>query len=110
MKRVVIIDWDVHWGNATQRMFYEDPTVFYVSIHRYDNGSFYPGSREANHEHIGKGKGEGYNMNIPLWGGMGDEHYMAIFDKILTPVLTEYDPELIIISAGFDSAKNDPLG
>jgi len=110
LSRIAIVDWDVHWGNATQRMFYDDPTVFYISIHRYDDGFFYPGDEEADETHIGKGKGVGYNMNLPLFGGMGDKQYMAIWDHLVVPILGQYKPQLIIISAGFDSAKGDPLG
>jgi len=110
LQKIAIVDWDVHWGNATQRMFYDDPTVFYISTHRYDDGFFYPCDEEASEEHIGKGKGEGYNMNLPLYKGMGDKQYMAIWDHLVIPILGQYKPELIIISAGFDSAKGDPLG
>lgn len=91
-------------------MYYDDDSVFYLSIHRFDNGYFYPGDISAGESYIGKGKGTGYNVNVPLVEGMGDKHYMAVMDHVFVPVLEAYKPELIIISAGFDSAKDDPLG
>lgn len=105
--RIAIVDWDVHWGNATQKMYYDDPEVFYISIHRYDNGKFYPGEKEASEGYIGGSRGRGRNMNFPLYRGMGDEVYMAIFDLYIEPVLRDFNPELILVSAGFDSALGD---
>jgi len=110
IERIAIVDWDVHWGNATQRMFYNDPTVFYISTHRFDDGDFYPCDEHASEKHIGEGKGKGFNMNLPLYREMGDKQYMAIFDHLIIPILRMYKPQLIIISAGFDSAWGDPLG
>jgi len=105
--RIAIVDWDVHWGNATQKMYYNDPEVFYISIHRYDSGKFYPGEKEASEGYIGESRGRGRNMNFPLYRGMGDEVYMAIFDLYIEPVLRDFNPELILVSAGFDSALGD---
>jgi len=107
----MIVDWDVHHGNATQHMFYNDKRVLYVSLHRYDNGMFYPGNPDASHTHVGKEEGEGYNVNV-AWSGstMGDAEYLAAFHHILMPIAYEYNPELVIISCGFDAARGDPLG
>eukprot|EP00736_Rhodelphis_marinus_P010463 Rmarinus@m.24344 len=111
--RVVVLDWDVHHGNGTQRMFYHDDSVLYISLHRYDRGTFYPGSTDAGPHMVGGGAGKGYNINIawdPMDEGFGDGAYLAAFDHLVMPVLREYAPDLIIISAGFDAALGDPLG
>jgi len=111
LNRVMILDWDVHHGNGIQHMFYNDNRVLYVSLHRYDHGTFFPMSEDANFDMIGEGKGEGYNINIP-WNGrkMGDSEYLAAFNNIVLPIAYEFNPELILISAGFDAAIGDPLG
>jgi len=105
-QRILIVDWDVHHGNGTQKSFYEDPTVLYFSTHRY--GFFYPGTGAATE--VGKGKGEGFNVNVPLSTGVGDAEYERIFRKILKPIALEYEPQLILVSAGFDTYYDDPLG
>ncbi|XP_078680194.1 protein deacetylase HDAC6-like isoform X1 [Branchiostoma floridae x Branchiostoma belcheri] len=109
--RVLILDWDIHHGNGTQHMFEEDPTVLYISIHRFDNGTFFPGSPDADCTVVGSGPGEGFTVNVP-WsrGGMGDPEYMAAFQQVVMPIAYEYSPELVIVSAGFDAARGDPLG
>ncbi|CAH1232520.1 HDAC6 [Branchiostoma lanceolatum] len=109
--RVLILDWDIHHGNGTQHMFVEDPTVLYISIHRYDNGTFFPGSPDADCTVVGSGPGEGFTVNVP-WskGGMGDAEYMAAFQQVVMPIAYQYSPELVIVSAGFDAARGDPLG
>jgi acetoin utilization deacetylase AcuC-like enzyme len=106
LQKVLIVDWDVHHGNGTQNAFYEDPRVLYFSTHRY--GSFYPGTGGATE--VGKGKGEGFNVNVPLSTGGSDSEYGIIFDKILRPIALEYQPQLILVSAGFDIHHDDPLG
>ncbi len=106
LQRVLIVDWDVHHGNGTQNSFYEDPQVLYCSTHRY--GFFYPGTGGATE--VGKGRGEGFNVNVPLSTGAGDSDYGNIFEKILKPLALEYQPELIMVSAGFDTHYDDPLG
>ncbi|GMH41611.1 hypothetical protein BSKO_09521 [Bryopsis sp. KO-2023] len=108
-ERVLIVDWDVHHGNGTQQIFEDDPSVLYVSMHRHDRGGFYPGTGAASS--VGRGAGEGYSVNIP-WDceGMGDEDYLASMEHIVLPIANEFDPHLIIISAGFDAAEGDPLG
>ncbi|MBW1798026.1 MAG: histone deacetylase, partial [Deltaproteobacteria bacterium] len=105
LKRVLIIDWDLHHGNGTQHSFEEDPSVLYFSTHQYP---YYPGSG-AFHE-AGRGKGEGFTVNVPLSPGHGDGEYVGIFEKILKPVAMEFNPELILVSAGIDIYENDPLG
>jgi histone deacetylase 6 len=109
--RVLIVDWDVHHGNGIQRMFESDPRVLYISIHRYEHGFFFPCSQDANYNVVGHGQGAGYNVNIP-WNNskMGDTEYLAVFTNIILPIAYEFNPELVLVSAGFDAAKGDPLG
>ncbi|CAG9796344.1 unnamed protein product [Diatraea saccharalis] len=109
--RVLLLDWDVHHGDGTQRLTYHTSQILYISLHRYDYGSFFPHSRDADYTAVGEGKGEGYNINIP-WNkrGMGDAEYLAAFTQVVLPVATEYAPELVIVSAGFDACVGDPLG
>lgn len=108
-ERVLVLDWDVHHGNGTQHIFEGDSSVLYMSLHRYDGGSFYPGTGAA-HE-VGEGAGEGYSVNVP-WpcGGMRNADYMAAFHHVVLPIAYEYAPDLVIISAGFDAAEGDPIG
>ncbi|KAG8549936.1 hypothetical protein GDO81_018813, partial [Engystomops pustulosus] len=109
--RVMILDWDIHHGNGTQHIFQDDPSVLYVSLHRYDNGSFFPSSEDAAHEKVGSGQGEGFNVNIPWNGGkMGDVEYLLAFHRIVMPIAYEFNPQLVLVSAGFDAARGDPLG
>jgi acetoin utilization deacetylase AcuC-like enzyme len=105
LQRILIVDWDVHHGNGTQHSFYEDPQVLYFSTHRY---GFYPGTGAATE--VGKGKGEGFTVNVPLSTGASDADYGNIFEKFLKPIALEYQPQLILVSAGFDIHYNDPLG
>nr|CAD7455330.1 unnamed protein product [Timema tahoe] len=103
--RILIVDWDVHHGQATQQMFYDDPRVLYFSIHRYEYGEFWPNLKESDFHYIGTGKGKGYNFNVPLNRvGMTDGDYLAIFQQLLLPVALEFQPDLIIVSAGYDAA------
>jgi acetoin utilization deacetylase AcuC-like enzyme len=106
LQRILIVDWDVHHGNGTQNSFYEDPQVLYFSTHRY--GFFYPGTGAATE--VGKGKGEGFTVNVPLSTRCDDADYGNIFQKILKPIALEYQPQLILVSAGFDIHYDDPLG
>jgi histone deacetylase 6 len=113
IKRVLIVDWDVHHGNGTQHIFEDDPTVLYFSVHRYDNGDFFPCSRDAAPEVVGCGRGQGFNMNV-AWNvawkdqqGMGDDEYFAAWEHVLLPVVKEFQPELVLVSAGFDAARGD---
>lgn len=111
VKKILILDWDVHHGNGTQRAFEEDADVLYISLHRYDNGDFYPGTNYGRSASLGSGAGKGYSVNIP-WptGGMGDGEYLYAFHQVVMPIAAEFGPDLVIISAGFDAAKGDPLG
>ncbi|KAI5819059.1 histone deacetylase Clr3 [Pyronema omphalodes] len=113
-KRVLILDWfaDISaLGNGTQEAFYEDPSVLYISIHRYQGGNFYPSGPAGNLDQCGKGKGLGMNVNVP-WatGGLGDAEYMYAFQRLIMPIATEFNPDLVIVSAGFDAAAGDTLG
>jgi acetoin utilization deacetylase AcuC-like enzyme len=103
-KRVLIVDWDVHHGNGTQHSFEDDASILYFSTHQYPH---YPGTGRASER--GKGAGEGYTINVPMEAGEGDEEYHAIFLKSLVPAAADFRPEFVIISAGFDAHKDDPL-
>ncbi|XP_052741818.1 histone deacetylase 6 isoform X1 [Bicyclus anynana] len=111
LRRVLIVDWDVHHGNGTQSITYEDKEILYISIHRYDKGTFFPHSTAADYSAVGAGRGEGYNVNVP-WNkrGMGDAEYLASFTQVVLPIAHEYNPELVLVSAGFDACVGDPLG
>jgi acetoin utilization deacetylase AcuC-like enzyme len=104
LSKVFIIDWDVHHGNGTQHIFEEDPTIFYFSIHQFP---LYPGTGRAD-EH-GRGAGEGFTLNCPLPPGRGDDDYMTCFEKSLRPAVEAFRPDFILISAGFDAHRDDPL-
>ena len=103
-ERVAIVDIDVHHGNGSQWMFYDDPAVLYVSSHQFP---FYPGTGAA-HE-TGAGAGKGYTVNVPLEAGATDADYLLAYTTIVLPVLEEYQPALTLISAGFDAHERDPL-
>ncbi len=104
IRRVLIIDWDVHHGNATQHTFEDDPDVMYFSIHQYP---YYPGTGAATERGIGPG--EGTIVNVPLPGGAGDEDYERAFTHLLVPLARRFSPELILVSAGYDPHWRDPL-
>ncbi|HEX2676372.1 MAG TPA: histone deacetylase [Polyangiales bacterium] len=104
LSRVAIVDWDVHHGNGTQDAFYDDPRVLFVSLHQYP---FYPGTGAPSE--IGRGKGAGYTANLALPAGAGPEAYGAAFQEVILPLLREYKPELVLVSAGFDAHARDPL-
>ena len=104
LERVAIVDWDVHHGNGTQRTFYEDPSVFFFSTHQYP---YYPGTGKA--DETGAGRGTGYTKNVPLPAGTGDPEYLQIFNAVLRPALKAYRPDVVLVSAGFDAHRDDPL-
>lgn len=104
VKRVMVMDFDVHHGNGTQEMFYHDDSVLFVSTHQFP---FYPGSGSV--YETGDQQGQGYTINIPTRAGMGDKAYQAIFDEIVWPAARRFSPELIVVSAGFDAHWRDPL-
>ncbi|HZD54814.1 MAG TPA: histone deacetylase [Candidatus Aquicultoraceae bacterium] len=104
--KAAIIDWDVHHGNGTQAIFWEDPSVFFFSIH--ENPAFlYPGTGRKWER--GSGKGEGTTLNAPMPPGSGDAEYREVFERMLAPALEAYRPEILILSAGFDGHRDDPL-
>jgi acetoin utilization deacetylase AcuC-like enzyme len=105
LKKILIVDWDLHHGNGTQHSFFNDPRILYFSTHQYP---YYPGTGDL--LEIGRGPGEGYTVNVPLREGAGDASFVAIFRRILQPVALEYKPDLILLSAGFDIYFQDPLG
>jgi acetoin utilization deacetylase AcuC-like enzyme len=103
--KVAIVDYDVHHGNGTQHIFEADPHVLYVSMHQYP---YYPGTGAA--EEIGRDAGRGFTVNLPLEVGAVDEDYQAVFAGVVIPVLRQFEPDLVIVSAGFDAHERDPLG
>jgi len=103
--KILIIDWDYHHGNATQNTFYDDPSVLFFSSHDWHA---YPGTGDPSL--TGKGEGTGFNINVHLDCGSKDEDMLSTWDKKLLPAAAKFDPDFIIISAGFDSRKDDPLG
>lgn len=104
LERVLIIDWDVHHGNGTQHIFEDDPSVFYFSVHQWP---YYPGTGASTER--GRGRGEGTTLNVPAPAGWGDEDYIRTFRKILTPAALDYEPQFVVVSAGFDAHQRDPL-
>lgn len=104
IEKALIIDWDVHHGNGTQEIFYEDPSVLYFSSHQYPH---YPGTGSMGEG--GRGKGETFNVNAPLRAGCGDAEYQQVYTKMLSPVADVFKPEWVMISAGFDGHHEDPL-
>lgn len=104
-KKVAVVDFDVHHGNGTQHIFEADRHVLYVSTHQYP---YYPGTGAA--EEIGRGPGEGFTVNVPLEVGAVDDDYRAAFDRIVIPLLRQFEPDLVIASAGYDAHERDPLG
>lgn len=117
-RKVLILDWDVHHGNGIQQANYDDPNVLYISLHVHKNGTFYPEHSYRDRRppygdrfHCGEGAGIGKNVNIP-WSkhGMGDADYVYAFQQIVMPIATEFNPDLVVIAAGFDAADGDMLG
>nr|XP_034982530.1 polyamine deacetylase HDAC10 isoform X4 [Zootoca vivipara] len=111
LQRVLIVDWDVHHGQGIQYIFNEDPSVLYFSWHRYEHQQYWPTLRESDYDAVGQGKGKGFNINVP-WNkiGMGNADYVAVFLHVLLPLAFEFDPELVLVSAGYDSGIGDPEG
>ncbi|SNZ11948.1 histone deacetylase family protein [Hydrogenobacter hydrogenophilus] len=103
-KRVFIIDFDAHHGNGTQKSFYEEDRVFYFSTHEYP---FYPGT--GSDKERGAGKGLGYTYNVPLSAGAGDDEYKEIYGKLLPDLVKQFNPEFVLVSAGYDIHRDDPL-
>src|SRR5262249_25961918 len=107
LTRILIVDWDVHHGNGTQDIFFEDPNVIFYSIHRFGAG-FYPGTGAA--DETGKGKGLGHIFNAPVRFGTARKDYHALFTKTLEKAADKIKPELVLLSAGFDAHAKDPIG
>ncbi|MCP4362047.1 MAG: histone deacetylase [Chloroflexi bacterium] len=107
IKRVLILDFDVHHGNGTQDIFYEDDSVLFMSMHLFIPRLFYPGTGSL--AEIGMGTGEGYTLNVPLLPNVGDAGYQQLFTEVISPRVKTFAPELILISAGFDAHWQDPL-
>uniref|UniRef100_A0A8C6NRE9 Histone deacetylase n=1 Tax=Nothobranchius furzeri TaxID=105023 RepID=A0A8C6NRE9_NOTFU len=114
VSKILIVDWDVHHGNGTQQAFYADPSVLYLSLHRYDDGNFFPGSGAP--DEVGSGAGEGFSVNIAFTGGleppMGDAEYLAAFRTLVMPIANEFAPDMVLVSSGFDAVDGHapPLG
>lgn len=104
VKRIAIVDWDVHHGNGTQQAFEEDSSVLFISIHQ---SPAYPGTGYLNQ--VGVKEGTGFTVNVPLPAGCGDVEYRLFFEQLITPILDQYKPELLIVSAGQDAYRRDPL-
>ncbi|XP_051260376.1 histone deacetylase 4 isoform X1 [Dicentrarchus labrax] len=114
VSKILIVDWDVHHGNGTQQAFYTDPSVLYLSLHRYDDGNFFPGSGAP--DEVGSGAGVGFNVNMAFTGGieppMGDAEYLAAFRTVVMPIANEFSPDVVLVSSGFDAVDGhaSPLG
>jgi len=105
LARVLILDWDVHHGNGTEASFYDEKGVLYASLHQFPH---YPGTGRA--EHVGRGPGAGFTVNVPLPAGCGDGEYLALFERVVLPIARQFDPQFVLVSAGFDPHARDPLG
>ncbi|XP_051565160.1 histone deacetylase 4-like isoform X2 [Myxocyprinus asiaticus] len=110
VSKILIVDWDVHHGNGTQQAFYSNPNVLYVSLHRYDDGNFFPGSGAP--DEAGIGPGVGFNVNMAFTGGleppMGDAEYLAAFRTVVMPIANEFAPDVVLVSSGFDAVEGHP--
>ncbi len=105
LKKITIIDWDVHHGNGTEAIFISDPTVLYISTHQED---IYPGTGQA---HVrGRGDGLGFNLNLPLPRASDGKHALKAWDKHITPKINKFKPDFLLVSAGYDARKDDPIG
>ncbi|XP_066542561.1 histone deacetylase 4 isoform X2 [Hoplias malabaricus] len=110
VSKILIVDWDVHHGNGTQQAFYSDPNVLYLSLHRYDDGNFFPGSGAP--DEVGSEAGLGFNVNMAFTGGldppMGDVEYLAAFRTVVMPIANEFAPDVVLVSSGFDAVEGHP--
>ncbi|GFU59777.1 histone deacetylase 4 [Nephila pilipes] len=110
LEKILILDWDVHHGNGLQQIFYDDPHTLYISLHRHDDGNFFPGTGAT--EEVGTEDGIGFNINIAWSSGLnpplGDAEYMAAFRSLIIPIIRDFDPEIILVAAGFDAACGHP--
>ncbi|KRX10629.1 hypothetical protein PPERSA_05449 [Pseudocohnilembus persalinus] len=114
-KKIVVLDWDIHHGDGSQNLLKNDPNIIYISLHRHDNGMFYPGI-SGSVDNIGEGDAKGFNLNFPwnldLDNGFTarNDEYIFIFERLIIPIIKEFAPDLLIVSSGFDGCINDPLG
>jgi acetoin utilization deacetylase AcuC-like enzyme len=104
-QRVLILDWDVHHGNGTNSIFHASPEVLFASLHQYP---FYPGTGALSD--VGSGAGEGYSINLPVPGGSGEDEFCGLVEHVVLPAAREFDPDLVLVSAGFDAHRADPVG
>uniref|UniRef100_A0A3P9LBV3 Histone deacetylase 10 n=1 Tax=Oryzias latipes TaxID=8090 RepID=A0A3P9LBV3_ORYLA len=111
VKRILIVDWDIHHGQGVQYCFEDDPSVLYFSWHRYEHQKFWPNLKDSDYDIVGKGEGAGFNINVP-WNkvGMENSDYLSVFCHVLLPIAYEFCPDLVLVCAGFDSAIGDPEG
>jgi acetoin utilization deacetylase AcuC-like enzyme len=105
LRRILIVDWDIHHGNGTQNSFFSRDDVLYFSTHQFPH---YPGT--GHWSEVGAGRGEGFTVNVPLAGGKADDDFLAIYRELLRPIAESFKPEFILVSAGFDTFAGDPLG
>jgi acetoin utilization deacetylase AcuC-like enzyme len=105
LKKILIVDRDLHHGNGTHHIFENDPTVLYFSVHQFP---YFPGTGKLRHS--GKGPGRGYSVNIPVPPGLGDGEYLMLLERLLKPVAAAFSPDLVLVSAGFDLHRQNPLG
>lgn len=121
VKKIAIFDWDIHCGDGTHEIFSKDPSVLFISIHRYDNGCYYPSGEIGSFTSSGYDEGEGFNVNIPLnfldknfkpypTQPPGDNEYIYTYERVVEPILKEFQPDFILVSSGFDASRQDPLG
>jgi acetoin utilization deacetylase AcuC-like enzyme len=103
--RILILDWDVHHGNGTQHSFEDDPSLLYISTHQFP---FYPGTGDFGE--IGRGRGLGTTLNVPMPAGCGDVEYLGVMQRLIVPATIQFAPDLILVSCGFDAHRDDPLG
>jgi acetoin utilization deacetylase AcuC-like enzyme len=104
-ERVMVLDWDVHHGNGTNAVFHESAEVLFASVHQFP---FYPGTGPLSD--VGSGAGEGYSLNLPVPGGSGEEEFCGLVEHVVLPVARAFDPDLVLVSAGFDAHRADPVG
>jgi len=104
LERVLVLDWDVHHGNGTNAAFYDRADVLFASLHQWP---FYPGSGALSE--VGRGAGEGYSLNLPVPAGSGEDEWLGLVEHVVLPAARQYAPQLILVSAGFDAHREDPL-
>jgi histone deacetylase 6 len=121
IQRIAILDYDVHEGDGSHHIFDRDKNILFISVHRYDRGAYYPGGPSGNYTNCGLEEAEGTKLNIPLntvnkkkksydYQAPGDNEYVYLYDRIIHPILKEFDPEFILVSSGFDASRKDYLG